>query len=102
MNPHVDYPTTGRLPESPPRAHRGHRTGTTTAPGRHRLDDTRDQLRVPVVVRRWNRQHPDKLSLGALLFAQAAPGPASPPTPVPATSWMPLPAAFVAVPAVTP
>lgn len=78
------------------------RTASHRRRGCHRLDETRDQLRVPVVIRRWNRQHPDKLSRDALLFAQAAPGPASPPAPVLATSWMLLPAAFVAVPAVIP
>lgn len=66
-------------------------------PGRHRLDETRDQLRVPVLIRRINRQHPDRLSLRALLHAQAAPAPAAA---APATSWMPLAAAFVDVPAV--
>lgn len=40
---------------------------------RHLLDPTRDQLHVPVLARRYNRQHPNSLTAQTLLIAQQAP-----------------------------
>lgn len=40
---------------------------------RHLLDEKRDQLHVPVLVRDYNLKHPDRLTASTLLIAQQAP-----------------------------